>query len=495
MSANRVTKSQVILVSAHVCRLVLFVAITSLLGRQLVPADFGFVAFISSFFVIAMEILDMGTTAVATREIAARPAHERETLATLLALRRLLATFLFVAAIGLAVGGYVVHGEQQAVLIAAAFGLYLLHLHGYQVVFQVRQAYGQAIALGLAGQVGFLVASIAALKLHAGGAVIALLVIAREIVQATISRWVAIRMLGYRLRASWLHPGIWPLLKAGWMIGVAGVCYKLATYAGGFFLWGMASPEALATFSAAQRLLVPMADMAWLFVTPLIASMSVAIAHSAGAFRAQLEGYAKFLLGMSALVAVAGYFLAPLFLRLLYGEQYASGPLSSVGVFRWLALGYLFALVTPVLAVGEVAKGNARALMYVSFACLGLNAAFNTWGVRLHGAEGAAMALCASEAFVFVVLLARFMARREAGLNGAWSVYLIPATLLGVVLSLLDGSPVLQLAVACAWAPATLLATLQLPAQRACRASLAAVSAQWPQPAGPLAPSNPIDSR
>ena len=490
MRANGVTKSQAILVSSHVGRLVLFVAIAGLLGRRLAPADFGFVALIASFFAVAMEILDMGTTAVATREIAAEPAQERETLEALLALRRLIALLLATAAIGLAMSGYVVHGEQRVVLVAAALAFYLLHLHGYQVVFQVRQAYGRPTALGLGGQVGFLAASLAALKLHAGGIAIALLVVAREIVLVAGICWIAIRMLGARLRPAWLHRGIGPLLRAGWMIGVAGVCYKLAVYTGGFFLWGAASPEALASFSAAQRLLVPTADMAWLFVTPLIASMSMAAAHSPGALRAQLEGYAKFLLGMSALVAVAGYFLAPLLLRLLYGEQYAAGPWSSVGVFRWLALGYVFALVTPVLVVGELAHGAANVLMYVGIALLGLNALLNTWAVPARGAEGAAMAFAASEAFAFAVLFARCLARRDARLDAAWVVYLVPAALLGAILALLDGSPVLQFAVACAWAPASLLATTQLPAQKACRASLAAVTAQWGH-TGALAPPIP----
>ena len=495
MSANSVTKSQLVLVSAHAGRLVLFVAIASLLGRNLAPADFGFVALVTSLYIVALEVLDMGTTAVATREIAAQPARERETLPALLALRRLIATVLSAAVLGLAFSNYVVQNDQRLVLVAAACGLFLLHLYAYQLVFQVRQAYGQAIALGLTGQLGFLLASAAALSFHAGGAMIGLLVVAREIVQVLGSRWVAVRMLGYRLRAPWLHAGIWPLLKTGWMIGVAGVCYKLATYSGGFILWKIATPEALASFSAAQRLLVPMADMAWLFVTPLIASMSVAVSHSAAAFRAQLEGYAKFVLGMSSLVAVAGYFIAPFFLRLLYGEQYASGPLSSVGSFRWLALGYLFALVTPVLVVGEMAQGHVRSLMLTGIACLALNLAGNAWAIPMYGAEGAAMVLCACEAFVFLVLFARCAARGEARLHGAWAVYIAPAALLGVALSLLADSPVLQLAVTCVWVPATLFMLMKLPAQRACRASLSTVSAQWRPEPGPLAPTTQGDSR
>jgi len=229
------------------------------------------VALITSIYLVALEMLDMGTTAVATREIAAQPARERETLAALLALRRLLSAVVLAAIIGLACSNYVAEDSQRIVLVVAGCGLFLLHLHVYSLVFQLRQAYGRLAALALASQLAFLVACAAALRFHAGGVVVGLLVVAREVLQVLASRWMAVRMLGQQLRAPWLQPEIWRLLKAGWMIGVAGLSYKFATYAGGFILWEISAPEALASFNAAQRLLAPMADMAWLFVTPLIA--------------------------------------------------------------------------------------------------------------------------------------------------------------------------------------------------------------------------------
>jgi O-antigen/teichoic acid export membrane protein len=269
----------------------------------------------------------------------------------------------------------------------------------------------------------------------------------------------------------------------------------LATYSGGFMLWKMTAPEELASLSAAQRLLVPVGEMAWLFAIPLIASMSLAITRGIADFRLQLEANAKFLFGMSSLLAVAGYFVAPFLLHLLYGEQYASGAWSAVGSLRWLSLAYLFALVTPALVVGEIALGHSRALLFTSMASLGLNLAGNAWAIPRFGAEGVAMVLCSCEAFVCLLLFARCVARHDVRLNGAWAAYPAPAILLGVALSLLVDSPVLQFAVACAWAPAALFAILQLPAQRACRASLATFSAHRNLEPGPPAPSIPLESR
>jgi len=412
---NPVMRSQAVLASAHAGRLLVSLVTASVLGRSLAPADFAFVALLSSIYIVAVEVLDMGTTAVANREIAAQPAKERETLEALLALRRLVAVAAFAALLGLACSEYVVQRELRIVLAIAACGVFLLHLHAYQVVFQVRQAYGRVTALALASQIGFLLACAVMLKFSAAGAAIGLLVVAREAVQAIGARWMAVRMLGSRLRARWLDPRIGALLKAGWMIGAAGVCYKLAAYAGGFMLWQMSVPESLASFNAAQRLLVPMSDLAWLFVTPLIAAMSASVSRDAAAFRAQLGGYLKFMLGMSALVAIGGYFVAPFVLRLLYGETYASGPLSAVDIFRWLALGYFFALVTPLLVVAELARGNSKALLLSAAATLAINVSANTWVIPRYGAQGAAMTLAACEAFLFAVLLARCAARGDLG--------------------------------------------------------------------------------
>lgn len=490
-----VTRSQLILLCAQAARLILYVAVAALLGRRLAPEDFGFVALVSSIYIVAIEMLDMGTAAVAIREIAARPDRERETLASLLALRRLAAALAFVLILGLTFSNYVEHRNQRLVLVVVAFGLFLLHLHAYQLVFQIRQAYGQLTVLGLSGQLGFLLLSLAALRMHAGGAAIALLVVIREMVQVLGTRWLALRTLGEPLRASWLPAAMWPLLKSGWMIGMAGVCYKLSTYSGGFMLWELAAPEALASFSAAQRLLVPMADMAWLFVTPLIASLGVAAARDVTTYRLQMEGYAKLMLGASSLVAVAGYSCAPLVLRLLYGEQYASGPWSAVSAFRWLALACLFALVTPLFAVGETSQGRARPLLFTGLACLGLNFAGNICAIPRYGSEGAAMVLCACEAFVLLALLTRCIRRGEARVDPTWAIYLAPAALLGLAMRGLDDFPVIQMVVSCVWVPAAMLVMSRLPAQQKWRASLDAASSQWQSQTGAGTKATPADPR
>ena len=482
---GRVGRSQALLALAHVCRLLMFVALTSLLGRQLAPADFAFVSLVASLYIVAMELLDMGTSAVAARTIAAQPAAERSTLTALLALRRWLAGVLMLAVVGLALSPLVADDRHRLALLAVAGGIFMMHWHAYQAVFQLRQAYGRLVVLGLSCQLGFLLASAAALKAQAGGAAIALLIVLREGLLALGSRWAAVRLLGERLQAPWRCKGMAALLQQGWMIGVAGVSYKLAVYGGVFILYQPDAPQALASFSAAHRVLVPLVDLAWMLVNPLFASLGIAAAHSAQGFRVQLEGHAKWMLGLAFTAAAAGQFLAPLIIRLLYGEAYLSAPVSAIGPFRWLALGGVFAWVTPVLVVAETLRGNARALMALGLACLGLTIAGNAWAIPRHGADGAAAVLCLCEAFVLAVLLTRFAARGDLRLNADWAAYLLPGLVLGGCLYIAEGVALLQWGLAGVGIPVALYLLLQLPAQRARRASALQLSAKWSPASSP----------
>jgi O-antigen/teichoic acid export membrane protein len=362
--------------------------------------------------------------------------------------------------------------DQRLVLVAAAAGIVLLHFHGYQLAFQLRQAYRPITTLALGGQLGFLAACAVAVGLQAAGTVFALLVVVREAVQALGLRLAGRRAIGAPLEVPFRHPGAGILLRAGWMIGAGAVAYKLCAHAGGFILWEVASPEALGSFNAAQRLLLPLSDMAWLLALPLLAAFSRSATRDRAAFRLQLEGHLKLMLAMAASVAVAAHFVGPFVLRLLYGDIYATGPWSAVEPLRWIALAYLFALVAPVLVMGEIAQGGARALLGSALASLAANVALNAWLAPKLGAEGAAIALCGSEALFLSLLLARCVLRGDARPGLAWVPYLAPAALLGVVLWLLRDSPAGQLASALALAPASLVALTQLPAQRACRRSL-----------------------
>lgn len=475
---SRVGRSQRILLGAQLARVVLFILTMALLGRWLSPAELGFVALVSGVFLIGHEVMDLGTTAVTTRRVAQARINERSALGTLLAYRRMVGTALAVVVLLAACSDFVQEHWQRAVLAAAGLSMLLTHLSAYHVVFQTRQAFGRASALALAVQLGFLLATACVLQLKplgwlttlGAGAATGLLVVARELVQVLASRWLAVKMLGTRLRAAWLDPDIPSLLRSTWVFGLAGLGYRLSALAGSFFIWGLLTPQDLGSFSAAQRLFGPVTDAAWLFATPLLAAMSQ-IGTKPQAVRLQLTALTQLLLACSCGVAVAGQFVAPLVLELLYGGQYSQGPASAVAIFQWLSLALGFSLVTPVLAMACLAQGRERLLMQASISGLLLNLVLNAALIPLEGPVGAAKAWCASEALVMLTLLANAARRGQIAGGWDWLAYLLPAACLAVVLRLLSAWPGVQLGVAGAGLALGLVLLRTLPSQQASRAA------------------------
>lgn len=475
-----VGRSQFILLGGLAARLALFLVITSFLGRGLSAQDFGFIALVFGIFLVAHELIDLGTTAMVTRQVASRPQAELEILNTLFAWRRL---FCVALALLLLVGSFALalRFDQQCVLVVAAFALLAMPLTSYHVVFQIRQAYGQATALGLGSHLAFLLASAAVVQLPpevapagwSAGAMIGLLVVARELVQLGGSRALAQRMLGCKLSAAWRDPGMGQLLRSTMNYGLAGVGYKISALSGSFFVWILAGPQALGSYTAAQRLFTPQTDAAWLFATPLIASMSQTAHQQSKEKNVRLTALTQLLLALSCGVAVCGQFLAPMILQLVYGARYADGATSAVATFQWLSLAMAFALVTPLLAVACLAQGRERQLMQVSFAGLATTVSANLLLVSQHGAQGAALGWCAGEAFVMLTLLALALAQGDLKPGWDWLVYLMPAALLAIVLSLLAQWPLAQFLTGGLVLGASLLLLRQLPLQQAARAACA----------------------
>ncbi|WP_462114014.1 lipopolysaccharide biosynthesis protein [Lysobacter xanthus] len=461
-----VARSQAYLLLAQVARVVLFLLVTRQLGRDMEAADFGFFALVSTMFALALQVMDMGSTAVATRQIGQQPAIERELLEALLGWRLLLGTVMAVGCLLLALFGPVRGPEERAVLAVAGIGVFLLHQSSYFVVFQLRQQFGRALLLGLGSQIGFLLASLVLLRMHVVAVVVALLVVVRETVQVLGSRLIAIRLLGYPLRPRLRSPALRPLLAVAWPFGLCAVIYKLAFHGGTFFVWMLETPDVLGTLGATLRLFSPVIDAAWLFVTPLIVGMSVAARTDTDVFRNQLSAYLCLLLGVAGLLAVCGSMLAPTLLRMVYGDRYVLGELSSVATFQWCSAATALSLVTPAAAIAMLAQHREKELLWISAAGLGLNMLVCAWAIPRHGAAGAAMATFATEAFIVFGLLGRLY------ISGDWRpspwlvAHLLPAALVASALLALAPHPQLRLPVAALMGLVSVLAMWQLPAQK-----------------------------
>jgi O-antigen/teichoic acid export membrane protein len=255
------------------------------------------------------------------------------------------------------------------------------------------------------------------------------------------------------------------------VFGLTALLYRLSFHGSSFFIWTLQTPEALGSYSAAQRLFAPLVDTTWMFVTPMIAAMSFSAVNDKALFRRQMTAYFKLLLGAAGIIAASGLLLAPVVMDLLYGDRYSSGELSSVAVFRWLTLGFSCAIITPILVVAELSRRHERNLLWISAGALAINVVANLWAVPRLGAEGGAIATCCSECAAFIALAMLFGARQDIRFDASVLVYVIPGLVLAIVLYSLDRMPYTQLAAAVCLAPSAMLLLWQLPEQRNCRSS------------------------
>jgi len=471
VSRGATTRSQYVLLASQLSRFGVSLGIAAMLGRTLSPRDFGLVALVSTIFLVAQELLDMGTTGLACREITRRPADEESILSALLGWRRLFSIPLAAVAAGLVFGPFAID-DQPTLAVSIVIGIFLLHYSAYHVVFQVHQAFGKAALLGLSIHLVFFAACAVALGFAATGTVIALLVVAREIVQVISSRWVAQRMIGYRLKSPPFDRDWMPLWRMAWMFGLAGVFYKLSISAGTFFVWTFAGPDALGVYNAAQRIVSPVRDIAWIFATPLIATMSVGFGKDPDVMAAQLARYVCLLIGAAAVIAVCGILLAPSLLHLFYGRRYDGPTLSATTALRWQVAAACVAVITPLLIVDKLARGRERELLAKSLTCFVLGCVAHRLTVPAFGANGASAITAATELSVLVALWMPMPLACQARLLARLFAYAIPAAGMTALLVLLAPWPIPQFIVACVLAPMVLVLLWQLPEQRAGRASL-----------------------
>lgn len=471
MNRSATTRSQHILLLAQVARLGISLFIAGLLGRHLSPSDFGLVALLGAIFAIAQDVLDMGTTAVAAREVARQPADEPQVLAALLTWRRWIALGLAALCVMLGLGPFAL-ADKPWLLAALAAAVWLLHLGTYHVVFQVRQAFGRATLLAMSTHLAFLAACVLTVGWNGGGVAIAFAVVAREVVQVLGSRVIAQRVLGYALPRPSPDFDWKRLMRAAGVFGVTGVLYKLAQHSGNFFVWTLASPEALGSYSAAQRLVSPLRDVAWLFATPLIATLTAMAASDPDGVSRQLASHARLLIGVAAAIGAAGVLVAPLLLQWLYGERYSVGALSALTSLRWQIAGACVSLVTPVLVVGKLAFGREKDMLWLSLAALVVACAGNAWAVPRYGAEGASAAYAVAEFVLLALLWSRSPLQGHGALGGRLAAYLLPAAIVALGVNALGGSPVAQFGAACVLVIMSFAVLSQFPEQRESREHL-----------------------
>ncbi len=446
MKTQTATKSQYILLSAQAGRLLLSLVITAFLGRWLAPDAFGFFALISLLFILTNEIMDMGTNSIACRQISRTPSAEKKILEGLYAWRRLIGFML--AAITIFVG-YTFYGgqtEQRWILYAASIGLLVVQLNAYNVLFTIRQQFGATTLLNLGCQVAFLVACVGLLNAKISGFFISLLVIVRESVFIFFNYRLALRLASERPQPKLFDPNIIPLLKNSLVFGLTALMYNFYFHTGVLAVWALSTEEELGALTASYRLIFPLLGIMWVLLTPLTPIFNRCYIDDKPQLHRHFYTFFQFLIGIAALLSVAGIYLADNILSLLYGNVYSSGPLSSVFALQWFSVAFSFSIVTPLLVITFIAQKAEKLLLWISLTGLLASIMLNFTLISGFGFAGAAIAITITELLVFIATIATGIFLKILPVPRIQIITtFLPAVLLFIILYLLSSWPMLEL--------------------------------------------------
>lgn len=422
--------------------------ITACLGRFLDADAFGFYTFTATLLLLGHVLMDLGTGAVAAREIARDRDRERTILEGVLGWRRL--TGGVAAAIVIVLALLEPDGVRRCVLIVAALVLYVLAAGVFSVVLQVRQAQGMMQALGVSAQTLVLIGCFALNALGVPGALFAGLLCVRELTNVIGTTLLARRRLGYRPRPALRNRGLPVFLRSALVQGLAVIIQTTYFHVDVLLVRFLRGEAELGAYAAAFRPINPLLLLPGALMAPVLPVLAASAAQEGDGFRTKVVHAGTVMLGLGALGAVAGVLATPELLTLLYGGSYVGGALDAVPSFAWLCGAFLCVFATAPLGTALLAGGQERALLKVAVAGLVLNVAGNLVLLPTMGFEGAALTTAATEGLVLVATAAIVL--RRVGTRG-WArramAAVLPAAVLAVILGLLplDGTPRLLVAV------------------------------------------------
>lgn len=436
--------SQLFVVLGFAVHLGLGLALTILLGRHLSAQDFGFFALVTALFAFARDAMDLGTTAVAARDIPRQPELERPLLEGLMAWRRLVGIGLAIAALALAARQS--DAARQLTLIAVAAGLVGLAPSAFAAVFQARQALGIPTLINVSFQIAMLAACVALALHRVEGPVFAGLVVLREFLASLLAAFYGCWLVGYRPRPGMLGRGLRPFVGAAGVWALATACRHLYGQSDIFAVYLLRGEAELGALAAAYRPIAPAFLIPWLVSAPLVPVLTLAMRGAPGRFAAIVDRSLGIATAIGALGTASALVLAPELILVLYGGRYTDPALDAVTALRWLGLAVLPVCRMAVYAMALLSAGRERAAFRIIAVGLVAKIVLNLVLVPRFGFIAAVATTAMSEFALAVTLAWAYHGRRPSLRFGASDVAaLAPAAAVLGLAPLVPGEPVLRL--------------------------------------------------
>lgn len=436
----RVVRGQAALLASSVGQLAISVLTVAVVGRWLSTPGFALFGLIGAIFSIARDLLDLGSTGVATRLLAAAPSRSREILGVVMVWRGVLAVaaMLLIALAAAMLGP----PEERTIVMAAGVALVASVSGAFNALFNARHRQTAPAFASIVVQGGALAALVLLKRAGASEASAAWVLVGREVLW-----WIVIGVLGLRLLGA--APAVprdaahmRPVVLPGLVFGSAVLLHQVLVQ-GDLPLarWGL-SEAAAAVVAASSRPIGAMVALPWIAAAPLIAAVT-ALRPRDPALTGRLVASACGLgLSCGLLVAVLGAASGREILDVLYGVKYAGDP-AAVQVCRGYCavLGAAIAAAAPTMAL--VGLHRERALLLVCVVCVVVASAVKLIGLRRGDVGMIALTTAAAEWVIAGGVLS--LAARASGAailgRGVLLTLLYAGAVCGVLRTIELGSP------------------------------------------------------
>ena len=391
-------------VASKVASLAFFVV----MARELGAPQFGVFTFALAFVILATTLGNFGQDVVLTREVARDRTRLGGYFANTLALKVVLATVSLALSIGVAVAAGIDRETLEVLLLlgpAVAFELLMATCFASYQAFERLEFIPIAL---ISQRFATAAAGIAALLNGAGVVAVSAIYLAGSGLGFALALWFLVRKVA--------RPGLeveprrwWPLMRASFAIGLAGVFSVVFFRIDTAMLAGFEPKEVVGDYGAAYRLFEATLFVAWSVgaaVYPVFSRLTVTSVPPVGlVFQRSL----KLAVALTLPLAAGGLVLAGPLMRLLYGSSYEEGATA----LRLLTPAIVLYPICYVAGYLLVSQDRQRVLTWVYGLVALENILANLVLIPWLSLNGAALGTSISQLLVTVALVV--FAQRAAG--------------------------------------------------------------------------------
>lgn len=387
---------------------VLTFAAFAYLARVAGPEGFGYIEFAAAAAMCAGLIVEQGFNPFGAREIAKTPERTGLLVSEIVLVRLLLALGMYTALVVFALV-YGTAAMQTRLLLV--YGLSLLAMPFLlQWVFQGHDRMPTVAAIQVIRQTVFAVMVFAMVRQSSQIWLAGVAETLGAAAAAVFGVWAYRQKLNGALRFRWRFSS--QLLREGMTIGLSQIFWVLKMTGATLILGLIAAPEDVGYFGGAMRILMALHTFVWLYFFNLLPSMSRAWVANDRSFAALIARSLRFVTLISLIGAGVWVMVAPLAIRIVYGQKFAPAGTA----LQWFAGVCAVAAISGHYRFGLIAAGYQTAEMLTAMSGAIASVALIPVGYSLAGVGGAAAGLFAAE--VVVWQSAWWFARQRLGLRG-----------------------------------------------------------------------------